>query len=133
MKTYLHQIFFALSTIIVFSFAGCEEKDFSSSRESDEQEMSSLRKEIDKMAEQVSCDNSADWKFVAIGSKACGGATGYIAYSVKIDEALFLKKVAMFNQKQKAFNVKWNMMSDCMAPAPPKTIECVNGKPKLVY
>lgn len=133
MKPYLYQTFLFLSTIMVLTFAGCEEKDFSSSKESDEQEMSSLRREIDKMSEQVNCDNGADWKFTGIGSKACGGLTGYVAYSTKIDETLFLKKVAMFNQKQKAFNVKWNLMSDCLAPNPPKSIECINGKPKLVY
>lgn len=133
MRTYLYQTCLLLSIILVFSLAGCEQKDFSSSKESDEQEMSSLRREIDKMSEQVSCNDAADWKFTAIGSKACGGTAGYVAYSTKIDETLFLKKVAMFNQKQKAFNVKWNLMSDCLAPNPPKSIECINGKPKLVY
>lgn len=133
MKTYLYQTALIFASILVFSFAGCEEKDFSSSKEKDELEMSNLRREIDKMSNQVGCENSVDWKFVAIGSKACGGATGYVAYSNRINEALFLEKVAMFNQKQKAFNVKWNLVSDCMALLPPKSIECVNGKPQFVY
>lgn len=133
MKTYLYQTVLIFVSILILSFASCEEKDFSSSKEKDELEMSNLRREIDKMSNQVSCENPADWKFVAIGSKPCGGANGYITYSNKIDEALFLEKVAMFNQKQQAFNVKWNLISDCMALLPPKSIECVNGKPKLVY
>lgn len=133
MKAYLYQTKLIFASILVFSFASCEEKDFSSSKEKDELEMSNLRREIDKMSNQLSCENAADWKFVAIGSKPCGGANGYIAYSSKINEALFLEKVAMFNQKQRAFNVKCNLISDCMALLPPKSIECVNGKPKLVY
>lgn len=133
MKTYLPQKMIILATILAFSFCGCEEKDFSSSRQDDELEMSNLRKEIDKMSEQISCDNSVDWKFTGIGSKACGGVVGYVAYSTKIDETLFLQKVAMFNQKQKAFNVKWNLISDCMAPVSPKSVECNNGKPQFVY
>lgn len=133
MKTYLHLTTLIFVACLLFSFAACEEKDFSGWREKNELEMSNLRKEIEKMSNQVSCENPADWKFVAIGSKPCGGAAGYIAYSNKINEALFLEKVAIFNQKQQAFNVKWNLISDCMALLPPKSIDCVNGKPKLVY
>ena len=131
MRQYLFKsILFSLFT---FSFTGCEEKNLYNSKEDDVLEIASLRSEIDKLSEQVTCENSADWKFTAIGDKACGGPTGYVAYSSKIDEALFLKKVTLYNQKQKAFNVKWNVVSDCMFMIPPKSIDCVSGKPKLVY
>lgn len=133
MRLNLNQLIIAFSLVVAVCFAGCEEKDFKSSREDDELEMSNLRKEIDKMSEQVNCDNAVEWKFTAIGSKSCGGPTAYVAYSTKIDEALFLKKVAIYNQKQKAFIVKWSLISDCMILTPPKSIECVNDKPKLVY
>lgn len=112
---------------------GCEEKDFQNTRFDDEQEMSILKNEIDKLSTQLSCDQAVDWKIAAIGSKACGGASGYIAYSVKVDEKLFLEKVTLYTQKQKAFNVKWGIVSDCSLIMPPKAVECVNGKPKFVY
>ncbi|TCC88159.1 hypothetical protein EZ428_20775 [Pedobacter frigiditerrae] len=114
-------------------FIACEEKDLYSSKSEDEIEMSSLKIEIDKMSSQVSCDQAIDWKFVTIGSKACGGASGYVAYSVKIDEKLFLDKVDLYTQKQKAFNIKWGVVSDCSLIMPPKAVECINGKPKFVY
>lgn len=125
--------FLAIVILLLLCLAGCEQKDFYSSKEDDEQEMSTLRREIDKLTEQVSCEQASDWKFVPIGSKPCGGATGYVAYAAKIDEPLFLKKVAIYTQKQKAFNVKWSLASDCAIQSPPKSIECVNGKPKFVY
>lgn len=131
MKQYLFILL--LFTALLFTFVACEKEDFYNTKSDDLQEMSSLRKEIDKLSEQVACENGVDWKFTAIGAKGCGGAAGYIAYSTKIDEALFLKKVALYNQKQKAFNVKWNIISDCAVPAPPKSIDCVSGKPKFVY
>ena len=125
---------FLLFALLIISLAGCEEKDFYNSKEDDELEMASLRSEIDKLSEQIVCENNAgDWKFTAIGEKACGGPIGYVAYSTKIDEALFLKKVDLYNQKQKAFNVKWNVVSDCRFMTPPKSVECVGGKPKLIY
>ncbi|MBC7615868.1 MAG: hypothetical protein H7202_07365 [Pedobacter sp.] len=122
-----------LFSLFIFSFTGCEEKNLYNSKEDDVLEIASLRSEIDKLSEQVNCENNAGWKFTPIGEKACGGPTGYVAYATKIDEALFLKKVTLYNQKQKAFNVKWNVVSDCMFMNPPKSIDCVSGKPKLVY
>lgn len=133
MKTYQYQIFLCLATLLIFSFIGCEVKDFYNTREQDQEEMSILKKEIDKMANQFSCDNAAEWKFVSIGTKSCGGAGAYIAYSTKIDEATFLKKVAIYTQKQNALNVKWGYISDCALVVVPKSVECVNGKPQFVY
>lgn len=122
-----------LFVLMIFSFAGCKLENVAGTKDDEQQELYRLRIEIDKLSEQVNCDNAADWKFTAIGSKACGGPIGYVAYSNKIDEALFLKKVALYTEKQKAFNVKWDIASDCMFMVPPKSIDCVSGKPKFVY
>ncbi|MES2650297.1 MAG: hypothetical protein V4663_01085 [Bacteroidota bacterium] len=131
MEKYLFKT--VLFALLVFSFAGCKLDDVSDTKDHELQELSSLKIEIDKLSEQVNCDNAADWKFTAIGAKACGGPTGYVAYSNKIDEVLFLKKVALYTEKQKAFNVKWNIASDCSLPTLPKSIDCISGKPKFVY
>lgn len=119
--------------IFMLVLQGCEEKDFYSSKANDEQELYSKKREIEKMAESVSCENSTGWKFTVMGVKSCGGAAGYIAYSNQLDEVLFLKKVALYNQKQNAFLVKWGMMSDCSIALEPKSVTCVDGKPKFVY
>ncbi|GGI22005.1 hypothetical protein [Pedobacter mendelii] len=89
--------------------------------------------DILKMSDQISCDNAADWRIVPIGAKGCGGASSFIAYSAKIDTALFLQKVEQYTQKEKAFNEKWKLYSDCALILAPKRIECADGKPKLVY
>lgn len=125
-------IFLVLSTLLL-SMLSCEIKDFQNTREEDAEEMSVLKKEIDKMASQFNCENAAEWKFVAIGTKSCGGAGAYIAYSTKIDEVDFLNKVKFYTQKQKAFNVKWGSISNCELVVTPKIVECVNGKPNFVY
>lgn len=120
-------------SFLFLGFLGCEEKDFYNTREEDQQEMNILKKEIDKMANQFSCDLATEWRFIAIGTKTCGGAGAYIAYSTKIDEAIFLKKVAFYTQKQNAFNVKWGYISNCALVVVPKSVECNNGKPNFVY
>ena len=112
---------------------GCEEKDLYNTRSEDDREMVVLKNEIDKIATQYSCDNATEWKFVSIGAKACGGASGYIAYSSKVDEATLLSKIEIYTQKQNAYNIKWSVISDCSLVMQPKSVECVSGKPKLVY
>ncbi len=126
------------SNLLILSFlflvtVSCDKEDFYNTREEDQQEMSVLKKEIDKMASQFNCENAAEWKFVAIGTKSCGGAGDYIAYSTKIDEAVFLNKVNIYSDKQKAFNVKWGSISDCALVVAPKSVECDKGKPKFIY
>lgn len=114
--------------------ASCEGKDYyQASKANERADLNRLKAEIEKMAGQTPCNNVADWTFVAMGAKPCGGPTHYIAYSNKIDTELFLNKVATYEAKEKAFNVKWNIASDCMLIGPPKTIECVGDKARLVY
>ena len=79
------------------------------------------------------CTDANQWDFTAIGTKACGGPEGYIAYSKKTDKETFLAKVKTYTDAQAAFNVKWNVSSTCDVVIPPARVECVEGKPKLLY
>ncbi|WP_316734779.1 hypothetical protein [Pedobacter aquatilis] len=117
----------------LLSLISCTEEDFKGSKSNDEQELSNLRNELQKISDQVACTNASDWRIVPIGAKPCGGASSFIAYSINIDAVEFLKKVEVYNNKQKAFNVKWGMSSDCAVIVGPKSITCENGKPKLNF
>lgn len=121
-----------LLAISLLLISACKDK-FEGSKEDDRQQLEMLMAEIKAMSEQEKCDNAAEWKFVAIGSKACGGPTGFVTYSVKMDTTAFLGKVNQYTNDQAAFNKKWKIVSDCMALLPPKNIICENEKPKLVY
>ncbi len=111
---------------------GCE-KSNSPNQESDRQELAALLQDIENMANQVPCENDGDWKFAPVGAKACGGPTHFIAYAKKINESAFLEKIRLYTNKQLAFNERWNIRSTCDAPQPPKSVTCVNAKPKFVY
>ena len=71
--------------------------------------------------------------FTAFGAKACGGPQGYLPYSNQIDTNAFLKKVEVYSQSEKEYNLKWGVISDCAIVNPPKSIECQNGYPILKY
>ena len=91
--------------------------------------METLKSEITSLATSEKCTNSADWKTVGLGVKACGGPVEYIAYSIKIDEKKILEKVELYNQKSVEYNKKYNLMSDCMLVMQPENIVCENDKP----
>ena len=121
-----------IATLVVTGISACKDK-FDDTKETDERRLEALMTDIKNSSEQTKCENAADWKFRAIGSKACGGPAGYIAYSVKIDTNEFIKKVDEYTSDQKEFNKKWGISSDCSLVNPPKSVMCENEKPKLVY
>ena len=92
-----------------------------------------LFNEIQSLSYSVSCSNATDWSFVAYGSKACGGAQGYIAYSSQIDTTSFLQKIEAYTKAEKDFNYKWSVISDCSITNSPTSVECQNGFPTLIY
>jgi len=122
-----------LSTLIVLFFVASCKDNHESLRPGDEKKLKELYADIQKMAQQFNCENANDWEFSPIGSKACGGPTGFIAYSTKMDTAVFLQKVRSYTAEQAAFNKKWGVSSDCSLVNPPKGVACEDGKPKFTY
>jgi outer membrane protein assembly factor BamD (BamD/ComL family) len=122
-----------LSTVIALFFIASCKNNHESLKADDEKKLKELYSNIQKMPGEFNCDNANDWKFTAIGAKACGGPTGFIPYSIKMDTAVFLQKVRSYTAQQDAFNKRWNISSDCMAVLPPKGVACEDGKPKFFY
>lgn len=123
---------------VILLFVGCSDtksiidKKEATDQETDQQELITLFSEIKTEAESISCINANEWSFTAYGSKACGGPQGYIAYP-KSNETLFLEKVTIYTNLEKAYNKKWNIFSTCDIAAKPTGVECKNGKPNLIY
>jgi len=120
--------------IIVFVLAGVSacKKTTESSQETEEIKLEKLMAEIKELSDSR-CENESDWRIRPIGSKPCGGPTGFIPYSSKIDTIAFIKKVNKYTADQNTYNKKWGMSSDCSIPQRPKKIVCENNKPKPVY
>ncbi len=119
-------------SLISFFFLDCTDRNVPT-QNCDQECLQELISEITKMAESKSCTAPADWAYTPIGSKACGGPDGYMAYPLSIDTDAFLKKVEEHKQAKIAFNKANNVFSNCMMEPEPKGIECADGKPVLVY
>ncbi|WP_339920471.1 hypothetical protein [uncultured Flavobacterium sp.] len=107
--------------------------DNGTSQEQEAQNLEKMHAEILSLAVSKQCENPADWNFTPIGSKACGGPTGFIAYSLKLNTTDFLDKVEKYTNSQKEFNNKWGIISTCDVPPSPTSIKCVNNTAELVY
>lgn len=129
----MKKLIFIICTLCLV-FVSCSNDD-SADRERDYQNLGKMYREILSLSKINSelCTDSDQWDFTAIGSKSCGGSAGYIAYSKKIDKTEFLAKVKTYTDAEAAFNTKWSVVSTCDVIAPPTSIACVEGKPKLSY
>jgi hypothetical protein len=119
--------------VVCFLFSSCSNDE--NSQEEDSKKLETMYHDIVtfSLSNSQPCTNSQEWDFAPIGSKACGGYAGYIVYSKKINSAEFLDKVKKYTDAQISFNNKWGVGSDCSIAIEPKGVECVDGKPKLIY
>lgn len=121
--------------IITITLVSCSNDDEESTQEEDQAKLEIMYKEIIdlSLAGTQYCTDSKDWDFTGIGSRACGGVQAYIVYSKKINTTQFLSKVEKYTELNTAYNKKWGVSSICSVEIPPKKIECVDGKPKMIY
>lgn len=101
------------------------------SQKYDQAQLDKLKASIESEVSGKKCTDAGEWTFAPMGAKSCGGPQQYIAYPKKI-EATFLPRVNDYTDKIKAFNQKYNIMSDCVMITPPTSLKCINGKIKLI-
>jgi len=101
------------------------------SQKYEQAQLDRLKASIESEVSGEKCTDANEWTFAPMGSKSCGGPQQYIAYPKKIEET-FLPRVNEYTDKVKAFNEKYNIMSDCMMITPPTSLKCINGKIRLI-
>ena len=103
------------------------------SRETDLLELKNLKDKIDLLINQSVCIDNSSCGFIAFGSKACGGPKEYLVFSNAINVANLEDKVTTYNELEKTYNMKWDIISDCMFVLPPTSVECINGECTAIY
>lgn len=123
-----------MGLMLAVAFGACEKEQLlAGSQQDDDRRMAALYREIDSLSGLFPCEDAGEWRFAAIGAKACGGPTGYVAYSTKLDVDDFLSKVDHYTRMQEAYNRKWHIASDCAYLMPPSHVVCEDGKAKLIW
>ena len=118
-----------LAALLILTVFNCDAPDQTQEREA----LDKFRKEIIEMAASSDCSDEYTCKYTGFGSKPCGGFWGYLVYSTSINEKDLLSKVARYNKLEKAYNIKYGIISDCSVVLPPSEVVCDNGKCKAIY
>lgn len=126
-------LFLFLIILLFPVYMACESDSLDLTKEQEQLLLEEKRAEIENLATSVVCDDPSTWTYTGIGGKACGGPTGYIAYSTSINVEEFLQKVEEFTLAEDRFNKKWNIGSNCSVPPQPIGINCENGLAVLVF
>ncbi|MDO5971956.1 hypothetical protein Q4Q35_19315 [Flavivirga aquimarina] len=133
MKLSLNPILVFVCFVLLVA-TGCSSNDNSTpTYESELEELSLLRAEVEALADASVCDGTSECKFIALGSKPCGGPWSYLIYTTSIDVEQLQAAVKDYNQKEAVFNIKWNIVSDCASALQPTSISCENNSCVLTY
>ena len=129
MKKTLIFLFTLCLSLVAFQ---CED-NIDSTFEEDQQELIGLKQNIEDLVSTSVCNENTECKFMAFGSKPCGGPWSYLVYSTSIDEANLKTLVANYNKKEAAYNQKWGIVSDCAMVNPPVSTSCENNTCIAIY
>jgi len=108
-------------------------KEKTKSKVEDEKQLQQLMLQITTLAETSKCGDNTEIFTVTVGEKACGGAKIYIPYTNSIDVDQLKNLTTKYTSLEKAYNKKWNIVSDCALTLPPKSITCQSGKLVVEY
>jgi hypothetical protein len=89
--------------------------------------LEALREDILDMIGEPLCGGDGECRYIAFGSKPCGGPWEYLIYSVDVtDSVLLTQRVETYNEYEDMMNRKYGYVSDCSVPEPP-ILGCVEG------
>ncbi|MEW5799468.1 MAG: hypothetical protein AB1728_10745 [Bacteroidota bacterium] len=97
--------------------------------QSEEKKLLGIRKQkIIEFITPDSCHGSMDCRFIAFGSKPCGGPWEYLLFPASVDTTRLFIMISEYNKSEESYNKRWGILSDCSVPAPPDSVKCMNGK-----
>lgn len=129
---------YLLLSIIVISFSllvfQCDKNDDSSTtREQDQEALKTLGAEIESLINTSKCTKANACKFIGLGDKPCGGSWRYLVYATSINTVKLEGLVKNYNEREKLFNEKWGIVSDCSLVMEPSSMKCENNICVPVY
>lgn len=104
----------------------CED-ELVSNQDQEYQALLNFKQTIEELASSSVCNETTVCKYIAFGSKACGGPWNYLVYSTSINTENLEDLVENYNQQESDFNTKWGIVSDCSVNNPPMSLTCENN------
>jgi hypothetical protein len=123
----MKKILTLFAVVLLFQSFQCEDDTAPTDQSFDLVTLQQERQLILNYIATFSCSDATSCNSIAFGSKACGGPKEYLVYPSTVDLEYLTEKVNNYNAMENSYNVKYNVVSDCMAVMPPQNIGCVDG------
>ena len=117
-----------MSLFISLTAMQCDDDDVSAYCENSVENLLILKANIGALASASVCSDEFECRYIAFGSKPCGGPWEYLIYTTSIDTEELTSLVNEYNQLEADYNVNCDAVSDCMAAIPPTGFECVDSE-----
>ncbi|MCF7566858.1 hypothetical protein L3X37_00570 [Sabulilitoribacter arenilitoris] len=124
---------FTLAICLSLMAFQCDEDIMPLTQEEERKDLNIYKNAIEDLAATSVCNETTECKYIAFGSKPCGGPWGYLIYTTSIDTKKLKLWVEDYNQRESNFNSKWDVGSDCSVVNPPISINCQNNSCIPIY
>ena len=122
------------SLFIVLTAFQCDDDDMVSfSCDDTISQLNQMKTDIEVLVDQSICGDAFECRYIAFGSKPCGGPWSYLVYSTSIDTLQLANLVNEYNQLESDFNQECERFSDCTIENPPVSLECQDNKCIAIY
>ncbi len=121
-------LFGLISLFILTTAMSCDEDDSPINCGQTAQVLAEYKASIQSLADQSVCGDEFECRYIAFGSKPCGGPWEFLVYSTSIDTMQLMTFVADYNQLEANYNLICNAVSDCSTPQPPTGFNCENNE-----
>ena len=92
------------------------------------QDLEHFKITIEEYASASICSDEFECRYIAFGSKACGGPWSYLIYTTSIDTLELQNLVADYNERENNYNITCGAISDCSVPSPPAGFTCEDNQ-----
>lgn len=73
------------------------------------------------------CTENSSCNYMAYGSKACGGPSGYLLFPAGLDTDKLKEMAEEYTRAEALYNKQNGIFSDCSLETPPQNIACIDG------
>jgi len=129
-------------TILIFVYASlfisltafqCDDDDLQPNCTNQIEYLEELKANIIAIANSSVCGEEFECRYIAFGSKPCGGSWEFLFYTTSIDTMELENLVASYNALEADFNENCGAVSDCSTPIPPIDFSCENNQCIPIY
>lgn len=122
-----------MSLFLLLTAMQCDDDDTAYNCEDSVAYLTEQKLKIENMAKESICGGAFECRYIAFGSKPCGGPWEFLIYTTSIDTLALKSLVSEYNRLEANYNLNCGAASDCSVPQPPIGFNCENDQCNPMY